>query len=127
MKYLVIVFSFCLMFLATSCTNGCNSGIGCSIEKTVVSGLSPAIANGLQCSNPAAIEADLKSVVDKLNLCKENDPSKLNKLPGPICSMIADLVLSGVAQIAIPSTWGCTASNAKGLLKTVIVTACTSL
>jgi len=125
MKYLLIVLSICLLGF-TGCTKG---SVGCTIEQTIVSGVGPAIATGLQCSNEAAIEADLNAIIGKLNICtkvSERD-NKLNKLPAPICSLFANLVLNGVASVAIPSAWGCSAANAKGLLNNLIVTACTSL
>lgn len=128
MKYLLLVLSICLMGF-TGCSKGCSSGIGCTVEKTIVSGVGPAIASGLQCTNEAAIEADLTAVMSKLNICQQvqERSGKLNTLPAPICSMLANLVLNSVASVAIPSSWGCSAANAKDLLKNLIVTACTSL
>lgn len=128
MKYLVLVFGFIVALSFTGCTKGCNTDIGCSIENTVVTGVAPVIASQLQCSNESAIEADLKNIVGKLNICKQSlDNSGKLKLPGPICSMMADLVINGVASVSIPASWGCTAANAKTLLKNVVVTACQNI
>lgn len=111
------------------CTKGCSTAdIGCSIEKTVVSGVAPVIATQLQCSNVDAISNDLNNIIGKVGLCKQQlgNSGKLS-LPGPICSMFVDLVVNNVANIAIPASWGCSASNAKGLLKDVVMMACQKL
>lgn len=128
MKHLLLIFSISLLAFASGCTKGCSTGgIGCSIEKTVVSGVGNAIASQLQCSNEAGIEADLQAIIGKLNLCKEGTVSSTNgkvAIPGVVCSIFADLVINGVAGTAIPSAWGCSAANAKALLKNVVVSAC---
>lgn len=123
----VLLIGMCLSMLAMSgCTKGCSSGIGCSIEKTIVSGITPVIASQLQCSNPDAIKADLEAIINKTGVCSAPVKSELYGqmiIPGPICEIFGELV-AGLAPKAIPSAWGCTAKDAAGLLKGVIVTAC---
>jgi hypothetical protein len=113
--------SFAIGILMVLSQAACTSP-GCKIQESVVEGLTPVIAANLQCSNPQAIEADLNKVIGGIGLCKKT--SQMKGLPGPICQMIADLVIEGAAKIAIPSSWGCTAGNAKELLSTLIVQGC---
>lgn len=89
-------------------------------DSAVVSG-SKAVAGVLQCSNIAAIEADLAKIVEKVGVCSEKP--KLNPF---ICGLIADLVVHQASQ-QVPATWGCTLTDAKGTLKSAVVTACQAI
>lgn len=123
MKHLMVgVIAFGMAFFC-----GCTKNIGCALETNLVTGVTPLIASQLQCSNPTAIQADLTDMVAGLNLCRPVQSDGKLHMPQPICSMMADLVLGGVAKVAIPNSWGCTAANAKQILKSVIVNACSGV
>lgn len=128
MKYLVLVFCLGLSVFTSGCTKGCSTAsVGCSIETALANGVGNAISNELQCSNTQAIQSDLLGLTGKLNLCKDNtvemDGGK-PKIPGVVCSIFADLIVNGIAGTAIPASWQCSATNAKALLKGVVVGAC---
>lgn len=118
------IFALCALFIAfTGCTS---SQVTCTAQSVVVSGLTPAIATGLQCSNPAAITASLNQIGANAGIC--TTPVSLNKpqLSSDVCTLISGLLVTSLAG-QIPATWGCTAANASAQLQGTLTTACTKL
>jgi len=121
LSYIAISFSGCTLFRS----------VGCEAETTTVSLLTPAIANGLQCTNPNAIQADLQAAADKVNLCtstKSSISARVSTSPASMaCQFLGDSLIDLVASNAIPSSWGCDPTVATTSLKGVIGTACGNL
>ncbi len=119
-----ISFLFTFIFVILS---GCTTAsIGCRVEKPLVDTLTPLIATQLQCSNSAAISADLTKLVGTIGLCKPAQEEG-KTLPAPICSFLADMVINNLASVAVPSAWGCTAQNAKDTLKAIVMSGCSKI
>lgn len=112
-----------ILLVSVALLAGCSS-IGCKIESSIIDGVAPMIVSGLQCSNYAAIKADLEKVIGNIGLCKKAD---MKGIPGPICQMIADMVVNSVAKVSIPASWGCSSSNAKDMLSALIVQGCKAI
>jgi len=111
---LFLVFSFS--------TIGCNTtSVGCAIQNGVVNTITPVIASGLQCSNPAAIQQTLNELGNKAGLCTAAAPQSVF---GGACSLVANLLIDSLATAPIPVTWGCTATAAKEQLKVLVGQAC---
>lgn len=109
----------------TGCTKGCSIGntVGCAVENVAASAVVPAIAAGLQCSNPDAIKGTLLLLGEKAGLCTGQQAG----VGSAICMSLSGLVVDSVASAGIPAAWGCTAANAKDLLKGVINQACAKI
>jgi hypothetical protein len=111
-------------FLAMS---GCTSGtsVGCTIQGGVDSVLAPVIANGLQCTNQAAIEASLQAAGAKAGLCTSTTTQSLSATSA-LCQALADGLVALVGS-AIPSAWACTPTSATATLTTLVNGACAAL
>lgn len=116
-------FVICLVFVSvlSACTDKKSNPI-CAIDTVVASSVSVALATPLQCSNPAAIQADVRALLDKVdgNLCE----MKASGLLGPVCGLLADQVIDLVVGKTIPAAWGCKATGAKDAVKSIVVAAC---
>lgn len=108
---------------------GCTTNmIKCKIEQSVVDVVVPGISRALQCSNVDAITSDIQKVIGQVGFCvKTNAPEGTKQLSLPVCDALAQIVIDNVAKFAIPTSWGCTAANAKDLLKAQIVKGCVGI
>lgn len=112
--------------------------IGCTIEQAVSGVVALTIASELQCANQAAIQASVDAAASKAGICtspaamaigKAKVASADGKTPiksvgSDICNSVADNLLATLVNTAIPSAWGCTATNASTSLKTLVNGAC---
>lgn len=111
-RYIGIVLVMAMTILITSCKWGCEA------EKIAVYGISTAIVSQLQCTNVAAVQADVRKIVEKAGLCEKKGP-----IADLVCPVIGEIVVSQLAN-QVPATWQCDTSSAQKNLKDVIVTAC---
>ena len=110
---------FLLIFTLTSCR------VGCVIEETMTGVVASGISSGLQCKNYPAVQASVKSAVEKLNMCPESKEKKL--ILGPICALLATYLVNGLANATIPTEWECDSSAAQATLTSVVIAACNSI
>ena len=120
---------FVLMCLAMGLmVTACNStSVTCSLESVAATALTPVIASGLQCSNSAAIQATLISLGNQAGLCTAPQPGQQASIGSTVCVAVSGLILDQVAAQGIPASWGCTAANAKDLLKGLVNQACAKI
>jgi len=106
--------------------SGCTKNqVGCAVQDSVVTVLTPVIANGLQCTNAAAITESLKAAGTKAGLCVQATGQQ--SFPGSACTMLSGMLISSLANQAIPAAWGCSAANAQVSLNTLVNQACAKL
>lgn len=102
----------------------CTLKPGCIIQDKVVQIATSTVATTLQCSNTTAIQNDLTGLISGLGLCKSSATAPTGPIADYLCPLAVNSVLSYLASSTIPSTWGCTASNAKATLSDALMAAC---
>jgi len=119
MKTIVVA----LLVLFTACTkNQPVDPIGpvvCSLEQGVASAMAGSVANSLNCTSVAAIQADMLSALGKANLCQQAVPPtagghKKGIVGGIVCPLAVDAAL-GLLVAKVPAAWGCSTQSATGL------------
>lgn len=120
------------------CTKDSGKSVGCTIESAVSGVVAIAIAQELQCSNQAAIQASVDAAAVKAGICAAPAALAIGKPKGPvdpksvpvksvgsdICNAVAGNLIASLATGAIPAEWGCSATNAQASLKDLIAGAC---
>jgi hypothetical protein len=125
-----ILIALTISVVLAGCVKSCET-IRCEIQDKAVAALVPAIASGLQCTNSAAIEKSLVELGAKAKICPMPSPlpaeMAASSLGSVACSALADLLIANFANVSIPAEWGCSADNAKALLKQVVDAQCAKL
>lgn len=121
MRKLVTALTLLVILALPGCT--WFQSAGCSAQDTLSSAVAGGIATGLQCQNPAGIKADVEKVVAQLGLCKTQQVS----LVSDICTNLGGLAVDQLAEKLVPSAWNCSAADAKGKLKDLVVAECNKL
>ena len=104
------------LLLITSCR------VGCVIEDNATTIISAGVATGLQCTNVKAVEEDVRAAVEKVGLCGEE-----RKVMGPVCAVLAGILVNSLVNAAIPDDWGCTPDAAASSLTSLALKACASI
>ncbi len=102
----------------------CTLKPGCVIQDQVVKVATNTIASTLQCTHTAQISTDLTATISGLGLCSSSATAPTGPIADYLCPLAVNSVLSYLASNTIPSTWGCTASNAKATLADALTVAC---
>lgn len=105
-----------ILFACVSCK------LGCKVEKAVNDKLPNLIASQLKCNNLPQIQADIKALLNRTNLCQETEGKT-----GPIAMIACPiLVRAGVRYIGskIPANWECDSSTFERRLEIVLNVAC---
>lgn len=118
MRLLSVVF----LGLGLLFAQGCNTP-GCLIQDQGVKLATNFVASTLQCSNVDVIKADLTKVVSNFGLCKAEKPPT-GVLADTLCPVLTDAVVDFIAVNGIPSSWGCSATDAKALAKDKLTALC---
>lgn len=118
-----------LTFALTGCKWG--SEATCAIENTISTSVAGVIAAQLKCSDQAAIEADIKTSLQKLNMCSQPvaapaAPGAQSAVGAVVCPLAINAV-TGLLNTAVPAKWGCTGSVTPDAIKGMLITACTSV
>jgi len=129
MKKMILVAALAaMMVFVQGCTNGCSTkDVGCAVEKTVVSTVAPLVSSQLQCSNPAAVQADISTWVGKIGICQKLENNQGGVIGSQVCTWVATAIVDQLTQSAIPAAWGCKATNVTGALNSVISMACAKI
>lgn len=122
-KPYIYLFLVALSLTLATALSGCNpfKGAGCAIQTTVVKTTSAGVSAGLQCANPAAVEATFTEAAAKLNLCPTDG---VKSVGGDICAGLSSTLIGSVLNGAIPAAWDCSANLAQDQLQLLIVKAC---
>lgn len=96
---------------------------GCLIENQAIQIVKPVIVSQLQCSNPDAVEASLKSAFDKLEVCVQS-AGKEGPIADAVCPAVSLWAAGFIADNAIPASWGCSATAVKVMAAAAINKAC---
>jgi hypothetical protein len=107
-------------------TASCKFNPGCLIEERVVTGLSNAVVNGLQCKNVDAVKEDIGAAVGKIGLCKKTDPAQTGPIAMIVCPIISAWAVNKLAQ-KIPPRWECSAEDAKAKIISVLTAGCNAI
>jgi hypothetical protein len=75
----------------------------CTLQKTVATKFSEAIATNLQCAKVDVIDADLNKALEPLKLCQAQQTGVVADI---VCPTMVDLATNG-GTMALPSTWEC--------------------
>lgn len=118
-----------ILVLGVGLLAACTEKQKCDLRDKVVSGLTPAVALGLECSNPDAIKASLIEASEKVGLCKPSPTPDVaaQSIGADACKLVGSALVDVVAGNAIPAVWGCKAENAKEKLKEVIADQCAKI
>lgn len=132
MRVRILVLSTLALSLM-SCTKDAPS-VGCVIEKAVSGVVAVTIAQQLQCSNQAAIEASIAAAASKAGICKSEPAlaigkpkvagSAMKSVGSDICGSVAGTLLAGLVNGVVPSEWGCSGESAQASLNQLIAGAC---
>lgn len=126
---------FCLLMALVLCS--CSSTptpvaqVACSAETALSGALAASVATTLQCSNLAAVQADLLAVLGKANFCAQLPAASAAKksykgaIGNLVCPIVVNSVL-GVVNSKIPAAWGCVITQAPGTIGGLLTTACES-
>lgn len=116
----------CLLLLVVGfLLQSCNAG--CVTEEAISSGLAGSVKNLLNCTNEAAIQADIKLVMNHTNICAA---PPVNNKTGVVANIVCPVVASTAVLYLgkqIPASWGCTPTAATSDVKALITTACEML
>lgn len=127
MKYLLGL----MLIVVTIALPACKTP-GCAIGEKAAQVFATATANALApCTHPELILADYNAFLEKIGVCKEPG---VEEMVDPKTGAIADLVCPIAAKYAaeflaqgIPSKWGCSATNAKDKVMTILTVGCEKL
>jgi hypothetical protein len=109
------------IFLFVSCMPA--KEVVCDAQKAAVTHISGVFGEKLQCTNVAAIEADLNKQLEPLKLCTSQSFIIPPPVRDAICPVAVDFVVKfGVSQL--PASWGCKGGIAAGELREVLSKAC---
>ncbi len=118
MKKLLIMAGIVSALLFTGCTT-----VVCRFQKSAIERVSDTISDAMQCTNRAAVFADLQSAVSKLSPCRQ-----AGAMQGPVadfvCPTISKWVTEFIVDKAVPETWGCKASAAKTTIAAQVERVC---
>ena len=138
---LLLLFSFCLLFLGAACTKATQptnpvlvailtpiEAVGCSVEKAVV-GVGASVLNA-QCGAPiASATACLQSAIGNANICSVSGNASLSqfKTQGVVgnlaCGYFVQFSLGLLTQ-AIPTSCGCTKNISATSFSAALTAAC---
>lgn len=113
-KISLVVFTAVFALGLTGCIK---EKIGCAIEKRAIDTITPALSEGLQCQNPAAVRRDVTAVVKKAGLCKTGIIADM------VCPPITAWASSKLTE-QIPADWACQATDAKAKVQGILERAC---
>lgn len=126
MKTPLLFLAFFIAMLLTSCASTSVHNVICKAEDQIVTTTSAAVAAGLQCKNLAAIQADLRAVVEKVEMCTPVTPTSKKKISPFICGLVADLAVNQLGKVVKPE-WQCTPTAASATVKTILISACSAI
>lgn len=116
----IVLSMLCVMSLFFA---GCTSkeSPGCQAQKFVTNSITEVVAQALQCTNKAAMEADIGAIAQKyISLCEAQPAGVVGNM---LCPKIADEVM-GLAKSQIPAAWGCSAQAVGDQASSLIIGAC---
>jgi hypothetical protein len=129
----VIVF-FGLMQILFGCTEVQKPDpirqIGCLVGQSAGQVASQAIAEKLECKNRDAINESIYKALVNLRVCEEKggmSAKGIGNVARDVCFGFGPMLLDGLYQGAIPSTWGCTPTASRAKLLAVLSVACDKL
>lgn len=111
----LVILALIIPLLFSSCTS---LKPGCVIQDKLAVVATDVIVSKLQCANSFAVKNDMDALVKNLGLCKTG------QLADIMCPLLVDSVVNKLASSAIPAEWGCTATDAKVLVKDALTSAC---
>lgn len=126
---------FALIFGLVACTSSSNTSVGCTVEQAVSGVVALTIAQELQCSNQAAIQASIATAASKAGICASVPATSIGKpkvasgIPlkstgSDICSAVANDLLGSVVNGVVPSAWGCSNATVTTQLSGLVTAAC---
>lgn len=107
------------IFMLTGCKFGCDT------EKVISNSLSGTIAKGLNCANQAAIQKSVEAILDKSNICTEQD-KKTGPIAMVVCPIIAETAVVYLGS-KIPESWECKPATAEQTVAGVFSMFCSML
>ena len=96
----------------------------CKIAVKTLYGAAQGVAEVLECSDPAAIAADLSAPIFKLNLCSANVAQGM--IGELVCPKVVSTVLS-IGVGALPAAWGCKGGATVAKAETALSDGCKKL
>jgi hypothetical protein len=89
---------------------GCSTAqvVTCPLESQFNNSFSSGFATTFNCTNQAAIIADMQTLETGLNLCPaSSSPGKVKGIYGDLCTAVADAFISNYLAAKIPAKYGC--------------------
>ena len=154
MRSLLILAAFAATTLfATGCTSTSTSptatvvaSVGCALEGSVVNTAAVLLAQGLQCSNQAAIVTSITAAASSLKICSTPTALAIGKPKAPpvigadgkpvlplksvgstICTSLADTLIASLPGGVIPTAWGCAPTSAVASVTGLVNQACNAI
>lgn len=105
----------------------CNTP-GCFIEQKVVDVSANFVSTSLQCSNAEAIKTDITKLISGFGICSAAEKGMpQGTLANTFCKPVSETIVAFVAANGIPSSWGCSAANARILVADKLTQLCLNL
>lgn len=109
-KIILVATSWLLM---ASCTQKT-----CDLQNNIAGALSATVSTALSCKNDVAVKADIEKVLNSVGTCSSNQ-----RMIG-ICDIVVPTLVDTTIGSAVPAKWECSSTQAKELLKSVMIKAC---
>lgn len=110
-----LIFALIVPLLLSNCSS---LKPGCLIQDKLSAVATDVIVSKLQCANSFAVKIDMDALVKGMGLCKTGQIADL------VCPSLVESVVNKLASAAIPQEWGCTATDAKALVKDTLLGVC---